>query len=655
MIRFAHIIFLFLLTCLTIQAQSGDPILFTVADEEVSTSEFMYIFNKNNAGSTNYSKASIREYLDLYKKFKLKVHHARALQMDTISRLKNELAGYREQLAATYLNDNSVMGRLASEAYARTLKEAEVSHILVSLPRNVNSADTIIAYQHAEEIYKTLKAGSMEFAELARLKSQDAKNKELGGYIGYIKAILPNGYYALESTIYSLEPGQISKPVRSPRGYHIVKVHSFRPAKPEIEIAHILVKKNKKAANQDEARRKIVDIHNRLVKGVPFEQIAAKESQDATTAGKGGRIGYISVGQYDPEFEKAAYALVEDGQISEPIETRVGFHVLKRLSEKSIQSFNDARRRIENELKKTEREGLAREAMIVRIKNEENLEVNEANKNKLFRALGTDVLTYRWTQPKDLEEDVLLTFNDSNQKFTSDFVKYLLKNPKERVRLKSANQYHALNALFNNFIDATCMQIEKAQLENKYPEFAALMREYEEGILLFEITKENVWDKASSDTIGLRDYFNSHRGDYTHPERAIVTMYTLSGTDLKGAKKLVKKFKKLNNDQIKSAYPNIPQDEDILDRRDESGRDVIWKVGKFSPLSPLGNSGTAFTVSRTNKIIAPKNKELKECRGYVIADYQDQLEKNWIDYLQRLYPVKENQMAVQKLMDKPNK
>ena len=158
--------------------QDQDPVLFTIDGDEIRTSEFLYIYNKNNAGAADYNRSSVTEYLDLYKNFKLKVHHARQLQMDTIQRLNKELHGYREQLASTYLNDNSVMGRLASEAYERMQKEAEVSHILISIPKGASPADTLKSYQKAMEAYATLEAGKMPFEELAKFQSHDAKNKK---------------------------------------------------------------------------------------------------------------------------------------------------------------------------------------------------------------------------------------------------------------------------------------------------------------------------------------------------------------------------------------------------------------------------------------------------------------------------------------------
>lgn len=645
------LMFMVSMPTLSIEAQEeSDPTLFWIEDQAVPTSEFVYIYNKNNGGTANYDEDAVREYLNLYENFKLKVYHARQMKLDTIPRLKKELAGYREQLASTYLNDNGVMGRLASEAYKRMQKEAEVSHILIRTPKNAMGADTLEAYEAAQRVYTRIKSGDQTFEEAAKSYSQDDKNKNEGGYIGFVKAILPRGYYELETAIYNLSPGEISKPVRSPRGYHIVRLKRFRPARKEVEVAHILIKKDKKDPGNEMAKRKINDIHNRLAKGVPFQEIAAKESDDDNSARKGGRVGYIQTGEYDPEFEEAVFALTEDGQISEPVETRIGFHILKRLGVKEDISFNDSRRRIENELRRTEREEIAQDALLKKIKTEEKLVINQENKLKVFNEIDESVKTYRWEQAKDLDEDLLLTYGNGETFHTSDFATYLEQNPKERVNLSRMSKINALALLFDNWVKDICFELEKEKLEEKYPDFAALMREYEEGILLFEITKENVWDRASADTAGLKDYFNNHRGDYVHPAEIDVITYTIAGADKKSAKKISRKIKKLSPEEMAETYPRIPQDERTIKKTDELADEYKWSVGGLSHIRPLGDTGSAFLVSETMAMRPERQKELSACRGYVIADYQEELENVWLKELKSRYKIKENKDAIEKLI-----
>ena len=235
-----HILFFFLAVAAV--AQSDDPVLFSVEGKEVRQSEFEYIYNKNNAKNADYSRSSLEEYLELYIKFKLKVQRARDMQLDTIPGLMKELAGYRQQLANSYLNDKEVVHRLVEELYTRMQRDIELSHILIGMKKNAGNEDTLEAYNKANTFMDFLHSGT-RFEPFAQKNSDDKRSAGKGGYLGYLRAMLPNGFYALENQIYSLKPGEIGGPIRTPLGYHIVKVHGSRESRGEMEAAHLLVRK----------------------------------------------------------------------------------------------------------------------------------------------------------------------------------------------------------------------------------------------------------------------------------------------------------------------------------------------------------------------------------------------------------------------------
>lgn len=630
----------------------GDDILFSVDGVPVSTDEFLYIYNKNNAGSPDYSADKVNEYLELYKKFKLKVHHARQMDYDTIPRLKTELKGYREQLAATYMNDNSVMGRLAAEAFERMQKEAEVSHILIRYRKNPSPADTARAYKRAMKVYNSIATSNTSFSDVAKSLSEDQGNKQQGGYIGFVRATLPKGYYALESAIYNMVPGNVSKPVRSPRGYHLVKLHSYRQAQPEMNLAHILVKKKKNSPdNNASAKRKIDDMHNRISNGVPFEQIAAKESMDAESARKGGRIGYVNLSEFDPEFEKAAMTLLEDGAISTPVETRVGYHIIKRLGVKEMKDFKSAKRSIENEIRLTERQDQAKAVMINRIKEDEQYELATNALNKMIHQIDQKKFYgIRWKRPSTIVDETLFSFKNGTGRSTQEFVSYLEKNPKTRMQLKSQPKAQAIRKMLDDYVGQVCLEIEKNQLEQKHPEFASLMREYEEGILLFEVTKNTIWDKASSDTVGLQKYFTKHKANYVYPEQIEVVTYNIPKSDAKSAKKIAKKLSKLPLEKIKTAYPNVTIAKKTVAKDDLEASKLIWRGGKMTKPSKVSPDSDTYQVTKTLKVIPSRQKALSECRGYVISDYQDVLESQWVETLRAKYPVKVNEKVLQRII-----
>jgi len=233
-----------------------------------------------------------------------------------------ELDGYRRQLSNSYLMDREVTDKLIREVYERIQKDVFVSHILIALPSDAPSADTLVAYKKAMTIKKKLDKGE-DFERLALQYSNDQTVKENKGLIGFVTALFPNGFYNMESAVYSLKPGQVSKPVRSKMGYHIIEVRTTRKARGEIEAAHILIRTQSKKKLDPKSR--IDSIYNRLHGGDSFEDLAKKHSEDKVTARKGGYLGFFGINQYDAKFENMAFYLKNDGEFTEPFQSSVGW------------------------------------------------------------------------------------------------------------------------------------------------------------------------------------------------------------------------------------------------------------------------------------------------------------------------------------------
>jgi peptidyl-prolyl cis-trans isomerase SurA len=260
---------------LSLFSQNADPILFELGDQQVRLSEFEYIYNKNNGQGADYSRESLEEYLDLYIRFKMKVQKARDLQMDTIDALSTELAGYRRQLASSYLTDKEVIDRLCRQLYERQKEDVHISHILIAGNDKVAELDTMEMFRKAMEVYAMLEKG-VPFDTLVIKYSQDEYTKDQNGTLGYLNAKLPAGFYYVESAIYNTPVGSYSKPVRSKMGYHIIKVNEKRPARGEIEVAHIMVRKSQKGQEDAGAKAKIDRIYGQLKSGAEFEPTARR-------------------------------------------------------------------------------------------------------------------------------------------------------------------------------------------------------------------------------------------------------------------------------------------------------------------------------------------------------------------------------------------
>jgi peptidyl-prolyl cis-trans isomerase SurA len=639
--------------CLSAQSQQEDPVLFTVGDTDVHVSEFKYIYSKTNGQEADYSKKSLEDYLDLYIKFKLKVEKAKELQLDTIPSLQRELEGYRKQLADSYLIDREVTDKLLRELYERVQKDVQLSHIFVQIGqggRSITAQDTLDAYNKAWELKKRLDEGEA-FEKLAREESDDQGAAQNDGNLGFLTAPLPNGFYELEKAAYDLPVGEISDPVRSRLGYHIIRVEQRRPARGEIEVAHILMRAENK--NFEQAKTLIDEIYADLqAPDADFEKIARERSDDEATASRGGYLGIFGIGRYEKSFEDAAFALEEDGAISEPVRTSIGWHIIKRISKRDIQPFEIEKNRLEVKIKQDSRFEEARLAMLERIRQENNFTENEANLQRFIASQDSaSFFGFRWQLDESVEDGVLFTLGDEAKKI-SDFATFLKNATGKRIRLKSLGVANAVQQLYAEYVDDACMRFEEAQLEKKYPEFRSLMREYQEGILLFEATRMLVWDRASQDTVGLKAFYQKVKDRYRWNQRAVIRQYNVQPVGRSKVQQI--RDYVANNDDADEVLAQFNTDERVLITFEEKTierqpeEEGTWRVGDISGIE-VNRDGVA-QFYKILEVLPPRTKTLQEARGYIIADYQDYLENRWVEELREEYDVEVNQKVFKSLI-----
>lgn len=628
-------------------AQKDDPVLFSVDKTPVHRSEFEYIYSKTNGKEANFSKASLEEYLDLYVKFKLKVQKAKDLQLDTIPQLKKELDGYRRQLADSYLIDKEVTEKLIKEAYERAKQDVDISHVLINV-KSSNKPDMDAAYQKAMAVKKRLESGE-DFSKVAIEVSDDKSAKRNGGRIGFVTVLFPKGFYPLESAAYTQEIGKLSDPILTSAGYHIVKVNDRRPARGEIEAAHILIR-NKEGEDPAVTKQKIEDIYKLLQEGGNFEELAKTHSEDKLSAQKGGNIGIFGINRYEKPFENTAFGLAADNDYSSPVETSVGWHIIKRISKKDIQPYNIEKSRLETKIEKDTRFESAKVAMIERIKTGNDFTEHTEVLDNYISSLTDTFLTFKWKAPLEKSDKVLFTLGKQNKVTLGSFTDYLGNASRKRLRMgRNADLNEAARSLYDDFVNEQCLAYEEKQLEKKYPDFKSLMREYEEGILLFEATKVLVWDKASQDTAGLETFFKTIKGKYRWMERAVATTYRIS-SDNKDKLPEIREFAVNATSEEVLAKFNTEEQRIIISadtKTFEKGRNpdlnsITWKVGELTQ-SEENKRNRTFKFLKIEELLPAAEKTLKEARGYVVADYQDQLEREWVEALRKEYKVKVDQ------------
>ena len=637
------------------QYENDNRTLFTVDGDPVPVSEFAYIYTKTNGKEADFSKKSIEEYLDLYINFKLKVRKAHDMQLDTIPALKAELEGYRRQLADSYLIDKSVTEKLIKEAYEHIKQDVDISHLLISVKRNPTPQDTLAAYQKALDAKKRIEGG-YSFKKLAEGISADPGAKTNGGHIGFVTALFPKGLYNLEKAAYSVPTGQMVGPIRTDAGYHLLIVHGRRPARGEMEAAHILIRNVK--GQPDAAEKKINEIYKQLQEGASFEELAKKYSEDKRTAGNKGYIGFFGINRYEPSFEDAAFAIPKDGEWSKPIKTSVGWHIIKRISKKEIQPYNIEKSRLSAKIKKDPRFAMAKSAMLERIKKENHFEEYPQVLNDFKASLDKTFLTYKWKASEDAADakKVLFRIGNKVQYSLADFEKFLQRASRKRMRMAVIDM--AVDKLYKEYVETELLKYEEKHLAEKYPDFRALMREYEEGILLFEATKQIVWDYASKDTVGLKKFFDTKlKGKYQWDERAVTEVYTIPAKYKNEATAIWDYARTHDAEEVKANFNKnnevkvMVKNETFERFRNRDLKSIKWEKGLVTDVIPATDYKTV-KFYKIKDIIPAGPKKLEEARGYVVADYQEELEKKWVAELKKEYKVKVKKSVVKSLIKK---
>ena len=675
-------------------AQTSEPVIMTINAKPVYKSEFENVYHKNSGKEVNKEQKSVKEYVDLFSTFKMKVFEAEANGLDTNSAFKTELGGYRKQLAAPYLTDKNVNDALLQEAYERMKTEVKAAHILIRLAEDALPKDTIEVYtrliiirdalagkapsaakiaeyevllkKSSSALTKTsnkqdtlnynaklnavkglvaaLNTTGDKFAAVAKKTSEDPSAADNGGDLGYFTSL--QMVYPFENAAFKTNVGETSMPLRTRFGYHILKVADKRASQGEILTAHIMVKFAKDMEEKDKAnlKTKIDELYAKLKAGEKFEDLARQFSDDKPSAEKGGQLQWFGSSRMPIEFEKAAFALKANGDYSEPFTTNYGWHIVKRLDKKGLAPFDEMKGDLKQRIGKDSRTQAGRESLIKKIKKENNFKENLVAKKDFLKVIDTTVCQGKWEANKAAKLGNKELFNLGTKKYTqNDLAKYIENN--QTVRPKMDNNM-LLQQAYKDFVDETVIAYEDANLESKYPEFRNLLKEYRDGILLFDLTDQKVWSKAVKDTSGLKEYYSKNKNNFLWDERADVTMYNCANDkvakEVRGMLKKGKSEKEITETVNKTSQLNVTPESITYLKGENKNVDANWKVGVVATDIKDAKDGKV-TVLVVNKVMEKTPKTIAEAKGMITADYQNYLEKEWLAYLKNKYTVKVNE------------
>ena len=633
--RFAVMALLSYLIAFVTSAQSNNDrfqTLFTVDKKPVSTEEFVYLYRKNHQHKPEeFTEGKIEEYLTLFINYKLKVAEALSRGMDTTSAFRKEYQTYRDELLKPYLPDSRVIDSMVRLTYERLKEEVNASHILIGLQPDASPADTLKAFEKISAVRERALDGE-DFGSLAAQFSEEPGASSTKGNLGFFTAM--QMVFPFEQAAWLTPVGGISKPVRTQFGYHIIKVLDRQPSRGEVEISHIMIRTGQGIDNEN-ARNRIFDIYDQLQKGIKWEDVCEQYSEDANSKGNGGRLRPFGVGGMAavPQFQEMAFSLKEAGQISDPVQTQFGWHILRLESIIALPPFEEMKASLTQRVSRDERVQISREAVMKRMRREFGYVENVAVRSVVMKQ--ADSILAGSGSLKNLEGQTLFTMQ--NQSFAvSDFLIYVADHKRDADIM--ATEY--LHQLFRQYVESVQLKLLEEKVKRQNPDYKWLLKEYYEGILLFEIMEKEIWNKAMEDSIGQRHYYQNHTGNYNAGERIVGKIYSSA------SKEYLWKLKDLieRNDTSLPAFiaeNRIREDEGTYERTERPVfSEIPWSTGAHM----TSYKGMHYLVLAEN-LLPPGPETFEEAHASVISDYQAWLEEAWIRELRRKFVVKVEKKA----------
>ena len=638
---------LFLSLNISFSQVSDSDVLFTISDEPVLATEFIRVYNKNLDLVQDDSQKGVESYLNLFVNYKLKLAEAKSLGYDKYPAYLKELKTYQNQLTQNYLIDKDVTDELVLEAYERTINEVKAQHVLVRVENF--ETDTLQAFNAVLAFKDRLKNENFDSLKKEIHNGKNIFVEDLGFFTAFKMA------YNFESKAFNTNVGDVSDPFRTKFGYHVVKILDKRKSKGEVCVAHIMIANTQKD-NTLVAKDRILELHRLLVQGEDFGNLAKQFSDDKSSSVRNGELKPFKSGQINStKFENTAFSLKKIGDISDPIQTQFGWHILKLIKKTPVPDFNKIKQDLEDKVGKDSRSKLVRSKMIDKLLSEYNL--SERNPNLvLFQSnVFFDDSNKYWDIINEINNTkIFLQIKDRSYTFR-DFIDFLNRNNKSIN--KKWNKKFIINHQYKFFLEQSLFQYKKDNLEYENQDFANILNEYREGLLLFELMQDKIWEGAKNDTLGLKVFYNDNKKNYLWPQRIMGSI--ASSSSYKTIKKVRKLWTKGNTNQM------------IDELLNKTKQNVIFSNGEFtlgelplpesftttpgvesgvkSPISKVIKENNSFYVVNVNEFIPESQKTISEAKGQLISDYQNELESRWILELKFKFHVDLNEEVFQKV------
>lgn len=635
-------------------AQKKKDVLITIDETPVYATEFERVYKKNLDLVQDENQKTVDGYLDLFIDYKLKVTEAYDQKFHEKAVYKKELANYQEQLSRFYIYEDNATEDLAKEAYERGLEEVSANHILILSKYSDSPSDTLKAYQKIAALRKRAVKGE-DFIALAKNNSEEPNASETAGDLGYFTAF--SMVYPFETAAYNTKKGEISDIIRTQFGYHILKVNDRRVREPKRTVSHIMVYDTADDTRTFDPKERIEEIYQLLQQGEKFEDLAKQYSDDKGSATTGGTLRPFGKGELRSKlFEEQVFDIKKTGRVTKPFKSEFGWHIARLDKIHTTTTFEEEKEALEKKVKSGDRSKVVTAAVNNKIKEKYGFKLGDPYLTFFKNFTDEALLTGGWeyTSVPTQDNKVIFTIGGKEAKTFNDFAKYLDSNQSRRMRFKTLEE--ALVSYFEAFERESLKKFYQNQLEKEDEKYAAIINEYRDGLLIFDLMRENIWNKAKKDTVGQQRFFDNNRAQYSWDERvSAIIVNATSQQYADQAKEMLQQGKDAK--EIKEAL------------NDETGVKAIVTEGKFElsdknlpdgfvkkeGVSQTYVKGTTHTVVKVLEILPPMQKSLDDVRGRVLSDFQVKVEEDWIESLRNKYDVSVNKKTLKKLKKKLDK
>ena len=633
-----------LFLAVTIMAKTNfSQSLITFGKYTISKEEFLKAYNKNKTAETDREK-SIREYVALYTNFKMKVTNAKEMKMDTISHLKTDNDNFRRQIEDNFLNDEKVFDKFMQLAFERSQTDLHVEHYFLPVSETATPQDTLRQYQLINSYYNLFQ----KIAPAEKIPGQDQIKKTDLGFVTVFT--LP---YQYEDIVYSLKPGETSKPYRSKKGWHLFKLLEQRKSIGKWKVAQILFTFPPAADNEMQAAvKKMADsVYQQLKQGADFSMMARAYSEDKLTYLNGGEMPEFGTGKYDAAFESEVGKLLKDGAISAPFQTKFGYHIVKRISvtpmsadkEDESLKFELKQKLLHDDRIKAAKEKFARD-LASKVGFKLNSSINLADVYRLADSVMNNIESNDAINKTTISKKVVISFTKETVK-GADWLSYVREY---RSNIEN-NKGESSKELWEKYKLAATLDYYRKHLEDYSTDFSNQLQEFKEGNLLFEIMEQKIWSKAAIDSAGAMQYYKAHKKEYLWGESADVLIMNCSTKEIATAA-----IAQLNAGK---SWRDIAENNEGYIQAD-SGRFELTqinsvanlKTGGISPFT-VNNDGSLGFLQYFRSYPAGEQRSFEDARGMIVNDYQEILEKNWIEQLKKKYPIKINEVLLKSIIN----